>query len=151
MKENYRIYMDCCCINRPYDDTNDLLVSLEGQAVLSIAFKCFYDLWILIGSEIIMYEISKTPDINKKGKMLNLYSIIKENVLLNNSIKERASFFINKKIKTMDALHLACAEYANADVLLTTDIDFMKKAASISSIKIKNPVNWLMEVRENED
>jgi hypothetical protein len=121
MKGNYRIYMDCCCINRPYDDTNDLLVSLEGQAITTIAFKCFYGSWILVGSEAVEYELNKTNEENKKDKMLNLYSIIKENILINDSIIKKMYFYIDKGIKPLDSLHLACAEYSNVDVILTTD------------------------------
>jgi predicted nucleic acid-binding protein len=147
MKRDYRIYMDCCCINRPYDDTNDLLVSLEGQAITTIAFKCFYGLWILVGSEAIKYEITKTQDEYKKDRMLNLYSIIKENILINKSITQKMYFYINTGIKPMDSLHLACAEYGNVDILLTTDKSFLNKSKTIKmSIRVENPVAWLMEV-----
>jgi predicted nucleic acid-binding protein len=151
MNNDYRIYMDCCCINRPYDDTNNPIVLLEGQAVIAIAFKCFYDNWKLIGSEAIEYEISKTPDEKKKIDMLNFYSIIKENITINNIIKTRMNILIKQKIKALDALHLACAEYTKADVFLTTDINFMKKAKKVSTIKIENPINWLMEAERDEN
>ena len=147
MNNKYRIYMDCCCINRPYDNTNDPVVSLEGQAVIAIAFRCFYGSWILVGSEAIIYEISKTPDKGKLRNMLNIYSIIKENILINDSIIKRMNFFINNGIKSLDSLHLACAEYSIVDVMLTTDKSFFNKAKSLqTSVRVENPVAWLKEV-----
>jgi len=54
-------------------------------------------------------------------------------------------------IKPFDALHLASAEYSNADVLLTTDKKFLNRAAeSDSKIRVANPVQWLMEVMFND-
>lgn len=47
-----------------------------------------------------------------------------------------------------DALHLACAEAAHADVLLTTDDNFVKRAARGKGkplVPVRNPVSWLEE------
>jgi hypothetical protein len=147
MDNKYRIYMDCCCINRPYDDTNDYAISLESRAVITIAFKCFYGDWALVGSEALFYEITRTPDIEKRSNIMNLYSIIKENVIINDFIENRMNDLIKEGIKPLDALHFACAEYGKVDIMLTTDKDFLKKAQLVkSSIEIENPVLWLMEV-----
>jgi hypothetical protein len=139
--------MDCCCINRPFDDTTDPLVLIEGQAIISIALKCICNSWVLIGSDAVMYEINKTKNIKKKEKMLNLYFIIKENVLINKSITKKMYFYIDKGIKPLDSLHLACAEYGNVDVLLTTDKSFINKSKLIkTAVRVENPIAWLMEV-----
>jgi predicted nucleic acid-binding protein len=83
--------------------------------------------------------------------LLNLYSVIKENILLDDAIKARSKIITQGGIKPFDALHLACAEAAAVDVLLTTDVAFMKKARGLSYIRVDNPVNWLVEVRDNEN
>jgi predicted nucleic acid-binding protein len=149
MKDDYRIYMDCCCINRPFNDINNPVVLLEGRAVIIITSKCFSGDWALIGSEVLEHEINKTLDEIKKEKMLNIHSWVKDKIMLNDDIERRADNLIKQGIKVMDALHLACAEYAKVDVLLTTDISFRKKAILISSVKIDNPVTWLMEGRND--
>jgi predicted nucleic acid-binding protein len=49
-----------------------------------------------------------------------------------------------------DALHLACAEQATVDVLLTTDDHFIKQVArrlGKPTIRVLNPVNWMQEMR----
>ncbi len=33
---NYRLYLDNCCFNRPYDDQTHLLVQLETEAKLFV-------------------------------------------------------------------------------------------------------------------
>ena len=43
--------------------------------------------------------------------------------------------------------HLACAEYANVDVLLTVDKKFKNNANRIpAKVKVMSPTEWLLEV-----
>jgi uncharacterized protein with PIN domain len=54
-------------------------------------------------------------------------------------------------VDTFDALHLACAE-RSVDIFLTTDdtlIKSIKKHADKITIRVKNPVQWFMEVTAN--
>lgn len=51
--------------------------------------------------------------------------------------------------KAFDSLHLASAETC-AEVLLTTDIKFLKACQRINlKVKVKNPIDFVMEVEEN--
>ena len=48
-------------------------------------------------------------------------------------------------------LHFATAEYRNVSILLTVDKDFINNSKQIiSSLKVENPINWFMEVIEND-
>jgi hypothetical protein len=50
-----------------------------------------------------------------------------------------------------DALHLACAEAAGADLLLTTDDRFRRLAARHADrlrVRVENPLTWLEEALE---
>lgn len=50
-------------------------------------------------------------------------------------------------IKYKDSIHLACAEYINADVLLTTDRKFRNNSKRIeTTIRVMNPNEWLLAV-----
>jgi predicted nucleic acid-binding protein len=105
----------------------------------------------LVGSDIVEYEIMKMPDSNKLDKALNLYSVKKENVELNDKIETRALEVQKYALKPLDSLHFASAEYKNVDVLLTVDKDFIKYSRKTnSSLRVENPINWFMEVIENE-
>ena len=35
-----RVYLDNCCLNRPYDDLTDNIVRMECEAILSIIDIC---------------------------------------------------------------------------------------------------------------
>ena len=69
---------------------------------------------------------------------------------LNDAIITRAREIMKQiNVKAFDSLHLASAETC-ADVLLTTDIKFLKACQRINlGIKVKNPINFVMEVEEN--
>jgi predicted nucleic acid-binding protein len=118
---------------------------------MAILFQCFYGSWKLIGSDAIEYEIIKTPDSIKRNKTLNLYSVKKEIIELNDAIEKRASEVQQQKLKPMDSLHFASAEYRNVHILLTVDKDFIKYSKDINSpLKVENPVNWFMKEIEND-
>jgi predicted nucleic acid-binding protein len=147
-----KIYMDVCCLNRPFDDCNDDRISIESEAILKILYRCQYEAWQLIGSDTIDLEISKTTDVDKKMKVLSLYSVVSSKIIFDDEIESLAQSYQQYGIKLFDSIHLACAEYDHVDVLLTTDKKFIAKAQEIKSLntRVENPVNWLMEVTSNE-
>ena len=64
-------------------------------------------------------------------------------------IKNRAKILEEGGLDTLDSYHLACAESANADLLLTADEDFERKGSAINSkTRVINPVKFL-EVRND--
>lgn len=62
MTTPYRIYMDVCCFNRPFDDWSQPRIRLEAEAVLAIATRCQAGDWQLIRSTALESEIDRTPD-----------------------------------------------------------------------------------------
>ncbi len=142
--------MDACCYNRPFDDQNQDRIRLEAEAVLTILFHCELNDWILVGSELIDFELNKSLNIYKKQKVIHLSKVALEKVSINNLIKERSKYFSTFGIGAFDSLHLAIVEYTKVDVLLTTDLEFIKRSKRISDLEISvmNPVNWIMEVVE---
>ena len=125
-----RVYLDVCCLNRPFDDQSQDKVRFETEAVVSILKRCDAGPdWQLIGSDIITLEIAKGHDPLKKQKVLLLYDGAVEKASYNTVIKARAAEFRQHNVKLFDSLHLASAEYISVDIFLTTDgqIDFFGK------------------------
>lgn len=144
-----KIYLDACCLNRPFDDQSQDRLKIETDAILSILSHCQSGEWELIGSEVIDLEISKIPDDERKEKVSILISITNFKVSLDEEIEMRAIELSQLKFHSYDALHIACAERSKADIMLTTDDSLLKKAMEhmdFLKVKIENPVRWLMEV-----
>ena len=146
-----KIYMDVCCLNRPFDDLSQLRVFFENEAVLSIISYCDSGEWVLCSSSIIDYEVAQISDSEKHEKVIMLYSSASEHIEVTQDLTERAKQFQECGIKYFDSLHIALAESAKADVLLTTDDRLIKLSRKTNAnIKVENPVKWLMEVISDE-
>ncbi|MDD2722432.1 MAG: PIN domain-containing protein [Methylovulum sp.] len=142
-----KIYLDNCCLNRPFDNQADLRIHLEAEAVKTIITLVEQRTWQLIGSSILKFEIAKLTDNSRKRELALMESLASEIIVINQQIAEKAKQFENFGLQAFDALHLACAEN-NADVLLTVDDKFIRKAKNITKlgINICNPIVWLNEV-----
>jgi predicted nucleic acid-binding protein len=69
-------------------------------------------------------------------------------IIVDDEMENRARKLEKLGFALFDALHIACAEKGRADILLTTDNGFMRRASrnhEILKVKVENPVKWLME------
>lgn len=147
-----RIYMDVCCLSRPYDNQQSDRIKLESEAILLILFHCQQKAWQLVGSNIISIEIAKISNVVKKQKVSAFLDLAFEQVALDDGIELRSVILQRYGIGLFDSLHIASAEKAKADIMLSTDDVLVKKAKQIRdlTITIENPVKWLMEVINDE-
>ena len=146
-----KVYLDVCCFNRPFDDYAQDRVRLESEAVLTILEHTQSGMWAIIGSEVIDIEISKIPDDDLRCKVNILTGMKQKLITVNNDVEIRAKELEKLGFKSFDALHIACAEKGDADILLTTDDIFLSKALqsrNILKVRVENPLRWLMEVME---
>jgi len=143
-----KLYLDVCCLSRIFDDQSQDKIRMETEAITGILKRCIApNDWILVGSDIILLEASKNKDNTKRQKILHLHegAIIK--TTYNTKIKLRAEQLRTCGIKLFDSLHMASAEYAQVDALLTTDKQFINSSArSDSLLRVVNPLNFYMEV-----
>jgi len=145
------IYMDVCCLNRPFDDLTQERIQFESDAVLSIIARCESKQWVLVSSEIIDLEFGRQTNLRRLKKVQALYSVASRRLILTEQAQHRAEELQGHGIKVLDSLHLAVAEVFNIDVFLTTDDNLLRAADRIlTSIIVANPVTWLMEVLRNE-
>jgi len=141
-----KIYMDVCCLCRPFDDQMIGRIRLEVTAVQEIIRRCATQEFSLVTSEAIDEELSRIPDFKKRLRVEKIVSVAKESILIDEGIISRMHELITLGGDAMDSLHIACAERAGA-VLLTTDdglITFFKSHRNIQ-VQIENPVTWLKE------
>jgi predicted nucleic acid-binding protein len=141
-----KIYLDVCCLCRPFDDQMIGRIRLEVTAVQEIIRRCAAQEYSLVTSEVIEEELSKIPDIRKRLRVGKILSVAKESILIDEEIISRMHELIFHGGDAMDSLHIACAERAGA-VLLTPDDDlitFFKSHRDIQ-VQVENPVIWLKE------
>ena len=142
-----RIYMDCCCLGRPFDDLTQDRIYLEAEAVLSIISRCERNEWTLIASGALDFELSRITDEDLQVQIQSIYSVAKERVKISPDAEQRAAVLQTQGLKPFDSLHVALAEKCNADIFLTTDTRLLKVSSRENfKIRAENPAIWLMEV-----
>jgi predicted nucleic acid-binding protein len=151
MGQKYLIYLDVCCLNRPFDDQTQPRIKLETQAILEIISFCQSQQWELVNSTVLESEISQINNQTKKEQVEQYLLLAKQRILVTSEIIKKAQELTSLGIKNFDALHLACAEN-NADIFLTTDDRLLNKAVSYQdkiNVTVPNPITWLINVTTN--
>ncbi|GHV54640.1 hypothetical protein FACS1894206_07850 [Deltaproteobacteria bacterium] len=144
-----KIYMDVCCLNRPFDNQTHNRVRREAVAITDILVRCRSGIWTLAASEVIEFELSATRDRDKLSHMRELYSIARNRLVVTEVHKVRARILQEHGLSFFDSLHLALAEASGQDVFLTTDDKLFKQAGTANlDIRVANPVTWFMEVEQ---
>jgi predicted nucleic acid-binding protein len=143
-----RIYLDVCCLNRPFDDQRQERVRLEAEAVLTILRRVEAGVWELVGGEVVDFETSRMVDLERRQRVRALMGLAATKLGVDHAIKARAQEWIGQGLKPVDALHLACAEGAGIDIFLTTDDQLLRviRRAGLARITVNNPLPWLNEV-----
>ena len=138
------IYLDNCCFNRPYDNQNSLRISLETQAKLHVQHLIKTGRLQMATSYVLYYENQRNPFEMRQSSImdfLNKYSSIyigTENAV---QVKPIADSIIATGVKTEDAYHVACAQFARCMYFLTTDDRLLKYSSS--AITLLNPVDFI--------
>lgn len=152
MSDTITIYLDNCCYNRPFDDRSNIKNYLEREAILLVMQMAYDGNCRIIGSDILEKEMSMISNEEKRRNVETLYwNMIMDTIKIDDSIVKRAKEIMKQSsIKAFDSMHLASAEM-KADVLLTTDMKFMKAAGRLGvKTKVQNPISFIMEVNEYE-
>lgn len=146
-----KIYLDVCCLNRPFDDQEQERVRLEAEAVLMIMARLKNDQWQWLSSEVVEDEIRQAPDPKRRERLQKLTLYAQESFILTEDEVKRAVEFRKLGFGDMDALHLACAESGGVDVFLTTDDKLINRATRLVKqlrVPVDNPLNWLVTRKE---
>ena len=124
--KKYRIYLDNCCFNRPYDDQTYWLIQLETEAKLFVQQAILQSKFELVWSYILDYENAANPYQNRKQAITKWRKIAVLDVDVSETVVNYGKKIMLKGIKKKDALHLACAIEAKCDYFLTTDKKLLK-------------------------
>ena len=141
-----RVYLDSCVLNRLTDDLTQECIRLEATAILRVLDGVGAGIVEWVASEALTFELSRNPDPYRRSGSLALLSLASSFVHPGQGTRARAAELQANSLGSMDALHLALAEEARADVLLTVDDRFLRRTAfqrSICTLYVQNPVDWV--------
>ncbi len=139
------LYFDTCCLNRPWDDQSQLQVHLEAEAVIYLLEEVRIGNLEMVTSDYLLEEILGIPEPQRRSDVLDTTLSALLHVAQNANIEQRAKELASDGIIGYDALHLAAAEAAGVDYLLTTDQRFLKRSHRASKLlrtQVINPTHW---------
>ena len=145
-----RVYLDACCLGRLTDDQRQPRIAAEAEAV-ERAFgllRAGRIEWLSIA--VLEAETSGNPDAERRHEVEVLLTLATGTIPLDSQIIQRAVDLEALGYGAFDALHLSCAEAGGAEVLLTTDDRFIRRAARGTGsprVRVLNPVEWLRKYR----
>jgi predicted nucleic acid-binding protein len=139
--KKYRLYLDNCCFNRPYDDQAYLLVKLEAEAKLFVQQAILQNRFELVWSYILDYENAANPYHNRKQAIVRWRKIAILDIDASETIVDCGTGIMLKGIRKKDALHLACAIEAKCDYFLTTDKKLLRTV--FDEIIVISPIDFI--------
>jgi len=148
-----RLYLDCCCLNRPFDDVTQESIRIEVAALEIVMEAVYSGRWIMIGSDVLLFEINKIKDSARREALKSMLSFAKEWVSMDQSIVRDAEILHANGVDQYDALHLASAGMGGADVFLTVDKRLYKKVQKLqhlNPVMTQLPAVWLEEMGEEQ-
>jgi predicted nucleic acid-binding protein len=137
----YRIYLDNCCFNRPYDDQTQDSVRFETQAKLFVQGLVAERKVELIWSDVLAYENDSNIFDEKKNAIAQWERLASFCVEMSDEIEELAASIICTGVKEFDALHIACAISAHCSHCITVDKRMLNYRDD--RIIICNPIEFL--------
>lgn len=143
------LYLDACCLNRPFDDQSQDRIRLEAEAVLLIIAHVQAGEWQWIGSDVLNLEIEQIPDLEKRARVSLLASHVQQTITIEPSIERRGQELRALGFRAFDAQHLASAESGGAEIFLTTDDQLLRLADQVAGqlkTRVRNPLTWLKEI-----
>ena len=144
---NWKVYLDTCCLSRFFNDQTQPRIRHETEAVAEIISHFILMDWQWIASEILIYEINQNKNLRQRLYISGLLGYAYCTVPAAPE-RARANQVASLGFQNRDALHIACAESVNTDILLTTDDRMLKRAERFRTqlhVSVANPYAWLNE------
>lgn len=143
-----KVYMDSCCLNRPFDDLSFGHNRLEAEAVLILLDRAGNGELELVVSQAVEMELKMNADSQKRADTMEFLAMAQTHIKIDGGIYSRAGQLCDLGLRALDALHVACAERAGCVLLFTTDnamINCASRSRERLSVRVTNPLAWLQE------
>ena len=145
-----KVYLDACCLGRLTDDQTQRRIREEAEAVELVLGLVARGSVEWIASEALAEEIRRNPSAERRIENETLLAMASKTAEIDDRIAERSHELQSFGYGAFDALHLAAAEAARVDVLLSTDDQFVRRAsqgAGRPQVTVRNPLSWVRERR----
>jgi hypothetical protein len=141
-----RVYLDNCCLNRPFDDQRQMRVRLEAEATLWIQEHIRSGTLELIWSYILDFENAANPFEERRTTISGWRQYATMDVEETPLILQKANRLAGMGLKAKDALHMACAIAGECTYFVTTDDNILKHRQDVHDIIVIDPTAFVREM-----
>jgi predicted nucleic acid-binding protein len=144
-----RIYLDLCCLNRPFDDQTQQRVAMETEVLNLLHEKIAQGRHSLCASAALVAENDQNPNKERKEEVRDILSAAKQWVGAAPEIDARTQELSALGFRPFDAFHVASAEAGGCDRLVTCDDQFLKvgrRHAKSTRVAVTDPLSLASEV-----
>lgn len=143
-----RVYLDICCLKRPFDDPSQARIRLESEAVLSLMDSASEKMNFIHAPAHDLENDQNTMPSRRKyvRKWLKAQPLVD---LPDKNLATRTKELMALGFKNFDAMHLASAELAVAEVFATCDdrlLSLARRHSTALRIKVLNPIELSEEL-----
>lgn len=128
-----RLYLDLCCLQRPFDDQGQARIWLETVTVESVIASIQKGTHAIVSSDILRFENSKNPFPDRSEKVAKILSLAEQVVEWTAEIERASEKWSLVNVGALDALHLASAEAVQADYFATCDDILLSRSKRTTS------------------
>ena len=141
-----RLYIDMCCLKRPFDDQSQGRIWMESQAVVRILTACWIGLFEARSSPALLHENRLNPNQLRRMRVSEILSGFGAPPQPAPGVYRRATFLTRAGVDALDAVHLAFAEEMRADYFITCDDDLLRIAKRLKSrMAVIDPISFVKE------
>lgn len=135
-KKKLKLYLDMCVFNRPFDDQSQPRIMIETQIFIMLMAMISEGLFDLFNSFALEYENSKNPNVENMMKISDFLEYSTDYIHYSEDILDRSLEFEKLGLPGIDAVHIACAEKANADFFVTCDDRLIRRVQRVDNVGI---------------
>jgi hypothetical protein len=142
------VYLDICCLKRPFDDQSQTRIRLETEAVLALLHRT--------GRQIVFFhaaaqdlENDQNPMPSRAARVRLLLESVPLAALPDDILEARTAELMTLGFKSFDAFHLASAEAGLVEVFATCDdrlLALANRHAASLRVRVVNPVELAREL-----
>lgn len=143
-----RVYLDMCCLKRPFDDQAQPRIHLESEAVLTL-LSAPPEKVEHLRSAALDLENDQNPVVLRAAKVGRWLQSLPLVDLPDALMEPRTVELMNLGFKNFDAFHVACAELGGAEVFCTCDDRLLAAAARHANdlkVRVLNPIRLAQEI-----
>ena len=141
-----RVYLDNCCLNRPFDDQRQMRVRLEAEAMLCIQEHIRRETLELVWSYMLDFENAANPFEERRTTISGWRQYATMDIEETAMILQRANRLAGMGLKAKDALHIACAIAGECTYFVTTDDNILKRRQDVHDIIMIDPTAFVREM-----